>query len=92
MINIQRYSRGFEICRCYIPSEALARHSLTPEDLLDKSNIDKFRPLYDEYLDITNDHLDAAVEYIKMLPETQFRLEGCLHATCANRPENSPWC
>ena len=51
-------------------------HDLTPEDLLEKRNIDKFRPLYDEYLDITNDHLDAAVEYIKMLPETQFRLKA----------------
>ena len=40
------------------------------------SNIDKFRPLYDEYLDITNEHLDAAVEYIRMLPESQFRLKA----------------
>ncbi len=77
MINILRdIPEDLRFGRCYIPSEALARHSLTPEDLLDKSNIDKFRPLYDEYLDITNDHLDAAVEYIKMLPETQFRLKA----------------
>ena len=52
------------------------RYGLTPEDLLDSKNIDKFRPLYDEYLDLTNEHLDAAVEYIKMLPETQFRLKA----------------
>ena len=55
------------------------RHDLTPEDLLER-NIDKFRPLYDEYLDITNDHLDAAVEYIKMLPKLNL-IEGVLHAT-----------
>ena len=77
MINILRdIPEDLRFGRCYIPREALARHELTPEDLLDKKNIDKFRPLYDEYLDITNDHLDAAVEYIKMLPETQFRLKA----------------
>ena len=65
MINILRdIPEDLRFGRCYIPREALARHDLTPEDLLKKSNIDKFRPLYDEYLDITNDHLDAAVEYI----------------------------
>ena len=77
MINILRdIPEDLRFGRCYIPREALERHDLTPEDLLDKGNIDKFRPLYDEYLDITNDHLDAAVEYIKMLPETQFRLKA----------------
>ena len=77
MINILRdIPEDLRFGRCYIPSEALARHDLTPEDLLKKGNIDNFRPLYDEYLDITNDHLDAAVEYIKMLPETQFRLKA----------------
>ena len=77
MINILRdIPEDLRFGRCYIPREALERHELTPEDLLEKENIDKFRPLYDEYLDITNDHLDAAVEYIKMLPETQFRLKA----------------
>lgn len=77
MINILRdIPEDLRFGRCYIPSEALARHDLTVEDLLNKNNIDKFRPLYDEYLDLTNDHLDAAVEYIKMLPETQFRLKA----------------
>ena len=28
-----------------------------------------FRPLYDSYLDITDAHLDAAIEYILMIPE-----------------------
>ncbi len=43
---------------------------------MDASNIDRFRPLYDEYLDLTNEHLDEAVEYIKMIRETQFRLKA----------------
>ena len=77
MINILRdIPEDLRFGRCYIPGEALERHNLEPGDLLDKENIDNFRPLYDEYLDLTSDHLDAAVEYIKMLPEGQFRLKA----------------
>ena len=77
MINILRdIPEDLRFGRCYIPSEELSRHGLTPSDLLNPNNIDKFRPLYDEYLDLTNEHLDAAVEYIKMIPETQFRLKA----------------
>ena len=43
---------------------------------MDSTNIDSFRPLYDSYLDLTNEHLAAAVEYIRMLPEKQFRLKA----------------
>ena len=77
MINILRdIPEDLRFGRCYIPSEALARHGLAPDELLQKNNIEKFRPLYDEYLDMTNDHLEAAVDYIKLLPETQFRLKA----------------
>ena len=77
MINILRdIPEDLRFGRCYIPTDELSRYGLTPEDLLDSKNIDKFRPLYDDYLDLTNEHLDAAVEYIKMLPETQFRLKA----------------
>ena len=77
MINILRdIPEDLRFGRCYIPLEELAKHNLQPKDLLNPNNIDKFRPLYDEYLDLTNEHLDEAVEYIKMLPETQFRLKA----------------
>jgi farnesyl-diphosphate farnesyltransferase len=77
MINILRdIPEDLRFGRCYIPSDALARHGLKPEDLLDHTNIDRFRPLYDEYLDIANGHFEAAVEYIRMLPEGQFRLKA----------------
>ena len=49
---------------------------LEPKDLLDPSNIGTFRPLYDAYLDLTSEHLDAAVDYIRMIPERQFRLKA----------------
>ena len=77
MINILRdIPEDLRFGRCYIPSEALARYDLLPKDLLDDGNIEKFRPLYDEYLDLANGHFDAAVEYIRMLPEGQFRLKA----------------
>jgi len=77
MINILRdIPEDLRFGRCYIPSQTLSEHGLEPSDLLNPNNIEKFRPLYDEYLDLTNDHLDAAIEYIKMLPETQFRLRA----------------
>lgn len=77
MINILRdIPEDLRFGRCYIPIHELAKHQMTPEDLLSPINIEKFRPLYDKYLDLTNEHLDAAIEYIKMIPETQFRLKA----------------
>ena len=77
MINILRdIPEDLRFGRCYIPEQELRKHKMKPEDLYDSKNIEKFRPLYDEYLDLTNEHLDAAIEYIKMLPETQFRLKA----------------
>jgi len=77
MINILRdIPEDLRFGRCYIPEQALNRYKLKPEDLMDDGNIDAFRPLYDEFLDLTNEHLDAAVEYIALLPETQLRLKA----------------
>jgi len=77
MINILRdIPEDLRFGRCYIPEQALSRYNLKPEDLLDDKNIDAFRPLYNEYLDLTNEHLEAAIEYITMLPETQLRLKA----------------
>jgi len=77
MINILRdIPEDLRFGRCYLPGEELKKHGLTPTDLLDMSNIEQFRPLYDQYLDITDKHLEAAVEYIRMLPDGQFRLKA----------------
>ena len=44
MINILRdIPEDLRFGRCYIPRDELARYGLTPEDLLDSKNIDKFR-------------------------------------------------
>ena len=77
MINILRdIPEDLRFGRCYIPKKSLSKYNLNPDDLLDSKNIDSFRPLYDSYLELTNQHLDAAVEYIRMLPEKQFRLKA----------------
>jgi len=62
--------------RCYIPEDRLDEIELNPDSLLDPNNFDKFETLYNSYLDITNNHLDKAVDYILMLPKTQFRLKA----------------
>ena len=77
MINILRdIPEDLRFGRCYIPEQSLKEHNLKPEDLLDDTNIDTFRPLYDSFLDLTSEHLDAAVEYIRMIPEKQLRLKA----------------
>ena len=77
MINILRdIPEDLRFGRCYIPEPSLAEHGLVPSQLLEPDNIDAFRPLYDSYLDLTSGHLDAAVEYIRMLPDRQFRLKA----------------
>ena len=77
MINILRdIPEDLRFGRCYIPQSSLDEIGLSPEDLLNDQNLDTFRPLYDRYLDLTNEHLEAATEYIRMIPETQFRLKA----------------
>lgn len=69
MINILRdIPSDLHIGRCYIPSERLASIGLTPVDLLDESSMNAFRPLYDEYLDLSLKYLSAAHSYVSLIP------------------------
>ena len=77
MINILRdIPEDLAMGRCYIPAPSLSEIGLVPSDLLDQTNIEIFGPLYSRYLDLTRDYLEGAVEYIEMLPHSQFRLRG----------------
>ena len=77
LINILRdIPEDLSIGRCYIPSEDLGSVGLVPEDLLDKSNMDSFRPLMNTYILKTEGHLLEAVRYIQMLPHRQYRLRA----------------
>ena len=77
LINILRdIPEDLSIRRCYIPSEDLRSVGLVPEDLLDKSNMDSFRPLMNTYIMKAEEHLSEAVRYIQMLPHRQYRLRA----------------
>ncbi|MEC8973136.1 MAG: phytoene/squalene synthase family protein, partial [Verrucomicrobiota bacterium] len=80
LVNILRdLPADLRMGRCYLPAAVLAEHDLTPSDLLATETIDRFRPVYDSYLDKAAAHLDDAVEYIGLLPYRQFRLRpACL--------------
>ncbi len=60
--------------RCYLPANRLMSAGLEPRDLLDPSLMDRFRPLYDCYLQQTEDHLAAGWNYVKRLPFAQPRI------------------
>jgi len=77
LINILRdIPADLALGRCYIPIDSMAKNDLVPSDLQDHENMEKFRPLFDSYLDLAWGHLDAAVEYIGLLPKSQFRLRA----------------
>src|SRR6185503_10675292 len=60
--------------RCYIPAEQLQAIGLTPADLLRPEAETKFRPLYNQYLDLAESHLAAGWEYTNLIPFGQIRL------------------
>ena len=77
LINILRdIPADLKIGRSYIPSENLSSHGLSPSDLMDYRNMEIFRPLYDQYLDLASEYLDSAADYVSMLPFWEFRLRA----------------
>jgi farnesyl-diphosphate farnesyltransferase len=60
--------------RCYIPKDQLSKHGLQPQDLLDATQIDRFRPLYNGYLKKAEDHLASGWKYTTSLPFRQIRV------------------
>lgn len=77
LINILRdIPEDLSIGRCYIPEDDLREIGLSPTDLLDKANMDSFRPLMNLYIERAEDHLLEAVRYIQMIPHGQYRLRG----------------
>ena len=60
--------------RCYLPNAALSTLNLRAEDLLEKSNEARFRPLYNKYLDQAEGHLMAGWDYTNSLPRSAWRV------------------
>ena len=75
LVNILRdLPRDLRSGRCYIPREPLNAIGLTPSDLLSPSNEPRFRPLYQKYLDLAQDHLAAGWNYTNHLSTGDFRV------------------
>jgi farnesyl-diphosphate farnesyltransferase len=60
--------------RCYLPTEKLEQAKLSPQTMLSPINERNFLPLYHEYLDKAEEHLQAGWDYTNTLPFRQFRL------------------
>jgi farnesyl-diphosphate farnesyltransferase len=60
--------------RCYLPMDKLERHKLSPQTLLSPVKENSFMPLFHEYLDKAQEHLEAGWIYTNTLPFSQFRV------------------
>ena len=60
--------------RCYVPESMLTDHGLTPRDLLDAGNLRKFRPVLNQLIRMTVDHLDQGWLYTMAIPRYETRL------------------
>jgi farnesyl-diphosphate farnesyltransferase len=75
LVNILRdLPKDLQQGRCYIPEQRLAQYDLKPLDLLDAGNMSRFRPLYNEYLQRTEDFLKAGWRYTTTLPYSSVRV------------------
>ena len=75
LVNILRdLPRDLKQGRCYLPTERLNRVGLRPEDLLNASAVQQFRPIYDELLDVAEAHLAAGWNYTNALPWSAARI------------------
>lgn len=75
LINILRdLPRDLRRGRCYFPKDKLDEVGLTPEHLLDPANEERFRLIYDAYLDFAEARLAAGWEYTNALPRQFTRL------------------
>ena len=87
MINAVRFGKGLQLInilrdlpadlkkgRCYLPMEKLEQYKLSPQTLLSPAIETKFLPLFHEYLDKAEAHLQAGWDYTNTLPFSQLRV------------------
>lgn len=60
--------------RCYLPVDKLRAAGLTATDLLVVTNEARFRPLYENYLNLAQSHLAAGWAYTNTIPWGQMRV------------------
>jgi farnesyl-diphosphate farnesyltransferase len=75
LVNILRdLPADLRMGRCYLPAQDLNRLSLRPEDLLDRTNEQRLRPLYNDLLSEGEEHLKVAWSYVLDLPRGWVRV------------------
>lgn len=60
--------------RCYIPEAMLVEAGLTPRDLLDQTNLPRFRPVLSKLVRMATEHLDQGWMYTMSIPRHEMRL------------------
>lgn len=60
--------------RCYIPETMLSEAGLTPRDLLDQTNLSRFRPVLSKLVRMATEHLDQGWMYTMSIPRHEMRL------------------
>ncbi len=75
MVNILRdLPQDLKQGRCYIPDVLLKQVNLSPEQLLDPSSSQTFRPLFRQLIQEARDHLDQGWRYTMAIPRLEVRL------------------
>ncbi len=75
LVNILRDLPGdLKNGRCYLPTQRLEEFKLFPEILLSPASTNHFLPMYHEYLNKAESHLQAGWNYTNTLPFGQFRV------------------
>lgn len=75
MVNILRdLPEDLQKGRCYIPEVLLKQVNLSPEQLLDPSSAQSFRPLFRQLIQEARDHLDQGWRYTMAIPCMEVRL------------------
>src|ERR671936_32276 len=66
--------RDLQRGRCYIPEVLLREHGMRPSDLLDETQLPRFRPVLVRLVRIALDHLDQGWLYTLAIPRREIRL------------------
>jgi farnesyl-diphosphate farnesyltransferase len=60
--------------RCYIPEAMLVEAGLTPRDLMNQTNLSRFRPVLSKLVRMAAEHLDQGWMYTMAIPRHEMRL------------------
>lgn len=71
---VKDISHDLQKGRCYIPETMLAEAGLTPRDLLDQTNLPRFRPVLSKLVRMATEHLDQGWMYTMSIPRQEIRL------------------